>query len=92
MYAVPNMAVFCSSLTLCSAGAFFECFMNGFEMVAVSRVITGIIFISTFLVRFISVVRSPYSKILSATFLITFQSPEISTSINTHVPFHYLGL
>jgi hypothetical protein len=32
-------------------------------------------------------VRSLYFKIFSASFLITFLSPEIATSINIHVPF-----
>jgi hydrogenase/urease accessory protein HupE len=35
----------------------------------------------------ISIVRSLYFRILSASFLITFLSPEIATSINVHVPF-----
>jgi hypothetical protein len=35
----------------------------------------------------ISIVRSFYFKILSATFLITFLPPGIATSINIHVPF-----
>jgi hypothetical protein len=37
--------------------------------------------------RCISVVRSLYFKNFSASFLITFLSPEIATSINVHVPF-----
>ena len=37
--------------------------------------------------RCISVVRSFYFRIFSASFLITFLSPEIATSINIHVPF-----
>ena len=34
-----------------------------------------------------SIVRSLYSRIFSASFLITFLSPEIATSIDIHVPF-----
>ena len=41
----------------------------------------------TFHMRCISVVRSFYFRIFSASFLITFLSPEIATSINIHVPF-----
>ena len=37
--------------------------------------------------RCISIVRSLYFRIFSASFLITFLSPEIATSINIHVPF-----
>jgi hypothetical protein len=37
--------------------------------------------------RCISIARSLYFKIFSASFLITFLSPEIATSINMHVPF-----
>jgi hypothetical protein len=37
--------------------------------------------------RCISTVRSLYFRIFSASFLITFLSPQIATSINTHVPF-----
>ena len=37
--------------------------------------------------RCISIVRSFYFRIFSASFLITFLSPEIATPINIHVPF-----
>ena len=37
--------------------------------------------------RCISIVRFSYFKIFSASFLITFLSPEIAISINIHVPF-----
>jgi hypothetical protein len=37
--------------------------------------------------RCISIVRSLYFKIFSASFLITFLSPEIATSIYMQVPF-----
>jgi hypothetical protein len=38
--------------------------------------------------RCISILRSLYFKLFSASFLITFISPEIAMSINRHVPFH----
>ena len=85
--AVPNMAVFCSSLTSCFPGMLLMYFLNDFEIVPVAPTITGITFVLTFHMRCISVVRSLYFKIFSASFLITFLSPEISTSINIHVPF-----
>jgi len=87
MCAVPNMAVFCSSLT-----SYFHCmlltyFLNDFEIVPVAPIITGITFVFTFHMRCISIIRSLYFRIFSAYFLITFLSPEIATAINIHVPF-----
>ena len=87
MCEVPNMAVFCSSLTSWFPGMLLTYFLNGFEIVPVAPVITGITSVFTFHMRCISIVRSLYFKILSASFLITFLSPEIATSINIHVPF-----
>ena len=87
MCAVPNMAVFCSSLTLSFPGMLLTYFLNGFEISPVASIIIGITFVFTFHMRCISVVRSLYFIILSASFLITFLSPEIETSINVHVPF-----
>ena len=65
---------------------FFRYFLNGFEMVPVDPFITVITFVFTFLMCCISVVRSVYFRMFSASFLITFLSPEIATSINIHVP------
>ena len=56
-------------------------FLNDFEIVPVAPVITGITFVFTFFMRCISIVRSLYFRIFSASFLITFLSPEIATSI-----------
>ena len=85
--AVPNMAVFCSSLNSCFPGMLLRYFLNDFLMVPVVPVITGITFAFTFHMRCISIVRSLYFRIFSASFFITFLSPEIATSINIHVPF-----
>ena len=46
-------------------------------MVPDAPIITGITFVFTFYMRCISIVRSLYFRILSASFLITFLSPEI---------------
>ena len=43
--AVPNMAVFCSSLTSWIPGTLLKYFLNGFEMVSVASIITGITFV-----------------------------------------------
>ena len=87
MCAMPNMAVFCSSLTSYFPGMLLTYSMNDSEIAPVAPVITGITFVFTFHMRCISVVRSLYFRIFSATFLITFLSPEIATSVNRHVPF-----
>jgi hypothetical protein len=61
-------------------------FLNDFEMVPVARIITGIIFVFTFNIHCIYIVRSLYFRIFSASFLITFLSHEIATSINMKFP------
>ena len=72
------MAVFCISLTSCFRGMLLTYFLNDFEIVSFSPVITGITFVFTFHMRCISIVRSLYFKTFSASFLITFLSPEIA--------------
>ena len=62
-------------------------FLNDLEMAPAVPIITGITLAFTFHMHCISVVMSLYSKIFSASFLVTFQSPEIATSINMRVPF-----
>ena len=85
--AVPNMAIFCSSLTSCFPGMLLTYFLNDFEIVPVAPIIIGITFGFTFHMRCNSIVRSLYFIIFSASYLITFLPPEIATSINVHVPF-----
>ena len=87
MCGVPNMAVFCSSLTSCFPGMLLTYLLNDFEIVPIAPIITGITFVFTFHMSCISIVRSLCFRIFSACFLITFLSPEIATSINIHVPF-----
>ena len=41
MCSVPNMAVFCSSLTSCFPCMFLEYFLNDSEMVPVDPIVTG---------------------------------------------------
>ena len=72
MCAVPNTAVFCSSLTSCFPGMLLTYFLNNFEIVPVAPIITGITFVFTFHMRCISIVRSLYFRIFSASFLIKF--------------------
>jgi len=68
MCAVPNMVVFCSSLTSCFPGMLLMYFLNDFEIVPVAPIITGITFVFTFHMSCISIVRSLYFRILSASF------------------------
>ena len=55
MCAVPNMAVFCSSLTSCFPGMLLTYFLNDFEIVPVALIITGTTFVFTFHVRCVSI-------------------------------------
>ena len=86
------MAVFCSSLTSWCPGMSLTCFLNDFEIVPVAPITTGITLVFTFHVRFVSIVGSLYFKIFSASFLITFLSSEIATSINMQFPSSCLEL
>jgi len=66
MCAVPNMAVFCSSLTSYFPGMLLTYFLNYYEIVPVAPIISGITFVFTFHMRCISIVRSLYFRIFSA--------------------------
>ena len=81
------MAVFCSSLTSWFPGMSLTYFLIDLEMVPIAPVITGITLVFTFHMRCISIVRFLYLKIFSVSFLITFLSPGIATSINMYVLF-----
>ena len=70
MCAVPNMAGFCSSLTSCFPGMLLTYFLNDFEIVPVAPIITGITFVFTFHMRYISFVRSLYFLIFSVFIII----------------------
>ena len=68
MCAVPNMAVFCSSLTSCFPGMLLTYFLNDLEIVPVAPIINDITFVFTFHMRCIFIVRSSYLRIFSASF------------------------
>ena len=68
MCAVHNMAVICSSLTSSFPGMLLMYFLNDFEIVPVASIITGITFVFTFHMRCISILRSSYFRIFSASF------------------------
>jgi len=94
MCAVLNMALFWSSLTSCFPGMLLTYFLNDFEIVPVSPIITGITFVFRFHMCCISIVRSLYFRIFLAFFLITFLSPEMRLQrlLTCMFPFHYHGL
>ena len=56
-------------------------FLNDFEIVPVAPIIIGIAYVFTFHMRRISIVRSLYFRVFSASFLITFLSPKIAKFI-----------
>ena len=70
MCAVPNMAVFCSSLTPLFPGMLLTYFLSDFEIVPVAPIITGIAFVFTFHMRCISIVRSLCFRIFSVSLLL----------------------
>ena len=72
MCAMPNMAVFCSSLTSWFPVMFLTYFLNDYEIVPVAPIITVITFVFTFHMCCICIVRSLYFRIFSASFLITY--------------------
>ena len=85
MCAVPKIALFCGSRTSSCHGMLLIYSLNYFETVPVAPIITGIAVVCTFHIPSISIVKSLYFKIFSASFSISFLSPEIATSISTHV-------
>jgi len=68
MRAVHNVVVFCSSLTSWFPGMSLTYFLSDLEMVPVAPIIIGITLVFTFHMRCISIVRSLYFKIFSASF------------------------
>jgi hypothetical protein len=68
MCAVPNMTVFCSSLTSWCPSMLLTCFLNDFEMVPVAPITAGYTLDFIFHMRCISIVRSLNFKIFSASF------------------------
>jgi len=56
MCAVPNMAVFCSSLTSWLPGMLLTYFLNDYEIVPVAPIMTGITFVFTFHMRCIIII------------------------------------
>jgi len=85
--AVPNMAAFCSCMSPCLPGMWLSYFLSYFQMVPIAPLVAGNAFVFAFHILCISVVRSLYFRIFSASFLNTFLPPHTATSVNMHVPF-----
>jgi hypothetical protein len=82
------MAAFCSSVMPYSPGMLFGYFVNEFQIVPVTPVVTGITSTEA-LIRclcFTFHMRSMHSISIVTSFYVTFLAPEIAMSINTHVP------
>ena len=58
MCEVPNMTVFCSSLTSCFPSMLLTYFLNDVEIVPVAPIVTGKTFVFIFHMRCISIVKS----------------------------------
>ena len=92
MCAVPNMAVFCSSLTSWFPGMLPMYFVNDFTVVPVAPVVTGITFVFTFHMHSISIVMYLYFGIFSAFFQSQFCLLWLQRLLAYIFPFHYHGL
>ena len=91
--AVPNMAVFCSSLNICFPSMLLTYFLNDFEIVPVAPIITGITFVFTFNMRCISIVRYLYFRICRLFFLKShFCILKLQRLLTYTFPFYYHGL
>ena len=85
----PLRLFFCCCIFLisCSPGTLVSYCLSDCEMVLFAFIIAGLSCAFTFHMRWISSMRSIYFKISTASFLITYLSPGIATSINMHIPF-----
>ena len=77
---------FCSSLISCFLVTLLRYCLGDCQMFPVAPIIAGITLAFAFHMRWISVMKSLYFKIFSASFLITFLPPGTATTINKHVP------
>ena len=89
MCAVPNMAVFCSSLTSCFPGMLLTYFLNDFVIVPVVHIITGITFVFTFHMRYISIVGLYTLESSWLLFQSHFCLVKLQCLLTYMFPFHY---
>ena len=87
MCAVPTMAVLCSSYISWFFSILLRYFLNDFDGTGYPYYYWYDFF--TFYMHSISIAKSLYFRIFSASFLITFLPPEIATSISVHIPFSW---
>jgi hypothetical protein len=88
MRAVPSMAVFCTSLTSCSAGMMLSYLLTDSEVLPVAPSMAGITFAITFHMRCVPIV---YIRIFSTYLLPYFCLLKLNLLTYTFV-FHYHGL
>ena len=86
------VAVFWNSFTSCFPGMLLMYFLNDFEIVPLAPIITGITFVFTFHMHCISIVRSSYFRIFSASFQSHFCLLRLQRLLTYMFPFHYHGL
>ena len=77
------MAVFCSSLISCFPGTLLMYFLNDFGIVSIVPIITGITFVFTFNMRYVSILRSSYFRNLY------YQRCLVSATLPTQTSFTY---
>jgi len=87
--AVPSTVDCCSSLTSRFPVLLFRYFLNDFEADTFAPFNTGVIFIFKLRMRSIYIVRSLCFRVFLTSFLVTFPSHEIATTLNLHVLFFY---
>ena len=92
MCAVPNMAVFCSSLTSCFPGILLTYLLNDSEIVPVTPIITGITFVFTFHMGCISIVRSLHFRNFSAYYYYYYYIPLLYLLRDRSSHYHFLPL
>jgi len=92
MCAVPNTALLCSPFMSCLPAVLLRYFLDDLQAVSAAHIVTDITFVFTFQIHGISVARSLYFKVFTASVLITFLSPETARSGNLHDPLSYKEL
>ena len=83
--AVPNMAVFWSSLTSCFPGMLFMYFLNDFEIVPFAPVITGITFV------FIIIIIVTYLLACLLAYLLTYLLTAVELPLRAISPYTNTG-
>jgi hypothetical protein len=89
--AVANMAVFCCFFTSFPP-SLYRHFLNDFQIVTITLIITSTMFAFTQNIYCIVIVRPSYFEIFSGYFLVTLLSLKMAVSINRESCFSLLGV